>query len=171
MKKILILILFIALYCCSTRDNSNLIFGAWEHIIDSSNYSEFQINETHLVILRASDSIVTIKKSRIDNNLLIIDNQKYSPKIDTFEIVHIGQDSLLLKRNFLNQKYSFVRIINSISEIDSSNLQGWQEKTLSDFRKRVKLNLGGEYEFKIDTFPVTLNHEEIETKIDTSTLR
>jgi len=136
-------------------------------------YSELKIKKDYILKLIYSENNIEIikNKSRIENNLLMIDNQEYEPEIDTFNLINFSKDKIILNRKFLNQYYKLSKIENNITEIDSNDLENWKVNTIKEFKKRAKLyfkkNNISEKKQKIDTIQIELPIiEEIETPID-----
>jgi len=143
--------------------------------MDSHNegYSELKIEKDYILRLIYNKNNIEIikKKSRIENNLLLIVNQEYEPNIDTFNLVNYSKDKVVLNRIFLNQYYRLSKIENNITEIDSTDIEKWKEKTITEFQKRAKMyfteNNITETKEIIDTLIELPIIEEIEIPIDT----
>ncbi|SNR34812.1 hypothetical protein [Lutibacter flavus] len=173
MRYLIILLSSILILSCTKNDNSELLIGTWKIDNNPENYSELKIEKDYILkLIYCENNIEIIKnKNRIENNLLIIDNQEYEPKIDTFSLINYSKDKITLNRKFLNQNYKLSKIENNITEIDSNDLENWKEKTIKEFKKRAKLyfkeNNISEKKQRIDTIQIELpNIEEIEIPID-----
>ncbi len=173
MRYLIILLSSILILSCTKNDNSELLIGTWKIDNNPENYSELKIEKDYILKLIYSENNIEIikNKNRIENNLLIIDNQEYEPKIDTFSLINYSKDKITLNRKFLNQNYKLSKIEKNITEIDSNDLENWKEKTIKEFKKRAKLyfkeNNISEKKQRIDTIQIELpNIEEIEIPID-----
>ena len=156
---------------CNTNDNSKIMIGTWKVNDDSAdNYTEIKIDKNFIILLNAREEHPRINNSRFENDFLLIDNKNSNPKIDSFELISHSKDKIIMKRKFFNrQLIELIKFDNEINEIDSMNFENWREKTISDFRKRVKIELGNDFNFekKIDTFDFELpERAELEIKID-----
>jgi hypothetical protein len=170
-KKIVLYFILILIMSCKTNDNSKNMIGTWRVNDDSTdNYTEIKIDKNYIILLNAREENPQINNSRLETEFLLIDNKKLNPKIDSFELICHSKDKIIMKRRFFNrQLIELIKIENEINEIDSVNFVNWKKKTISDFRERVKIKLGNDFNFdeKIDTFDFELpERTELEIKID-----
>ena len=137
MKYLLILLVLILTLSCVKNNHSLQYFGTWSKCNSHGEYFEWQIGKDYVIMLGLFKNGTKIIQSKNDHNYIILHNVDYEPHIDTFDLVSISENKLVLHRKFMNQIIELDRVDNYEYKIDSTNLENWSKETLLNFQERA----------------------------------
>ena len=153
-----------------TSCQRNIVHGTWYKCNKDGSYYEYKITDKYTIMLSNKSDIIWIHKIKdINNGIVISDFESSTNRLltnnDTLIILSKTKNKIVFKSTYTKDKLELYKTEFDIDKIDSTNLDSWKKKTLSDFKKRTELancpDLRTESEKKIPT----LNLDDIEEEI------
>tara|TARA_R110002049_G_scaffold307482_1_gene508068 strand:- start:53 stop:598 length:546 start_codon:yes stop_codon:yes gene_type:complete len=174
LKVIFISILFLG---CQKTKNNFLTVGTWTICLKDGVYSEYKINENYILTMHEGSEEIWIFKNEINDSIMVLSNFKNGnsglPYNDTLRTLSYSKHKIIIRSNYTREKFELNKADFIIDDIDSTNLELWKSKTLSEFKKRsVMANCPDlrtddekvipsleNTEFKEDTVPIGLKRD------------
>ena len=142
MKYIKIIFAFFLLIC-QTSCQKNIV-GTWYKCNKDGSYYEYKITDQYTIMLSSKSDIVWIHKVKQIDNGIIISDFDYSvnrlmTNIDTLIVLSKTKDKIVLKSSYTWDKMELNKGDFDFDKIDSTKLDSWKNKTISEFKKRAGL--------------------------------
>ena len=136
-----IFVLFL-LFSCQKTIQKHIAIGTWYSCNKDGSYTEYKITDQYMLILNTGSDKIAIFKNRILNSNLILSEFKNGlgliPNNDTLVTKEQLKDKIILKSTYTWQEIELNKAKFHIEKIDSTNLETWRNKTLSEFKKRAE---------------------------------
>ncbi|MFG6685914.1 hypothetical protein ACGK9U_04970 [Mariniflexile sp. HNIBRBA6329] len=131
------------LLVCQTSCQKNIV-GTWYKCSKDGSYYEYKITDQYTIMLSSKSDIVWIHKvKQIDNGIIISDFDSSVNRLmtnnDTLIILSKTKDKIILKSSYTRDKLELNKVDFDFDKIDSTNLDSWKNKTISEFKKRAEL--------------------------------
>lgn len=159
--------LFIVLGCEKTNEK-HIAIGTWYKCLKDGGYVEYKITDSYIMTLTTKSEEILLFRNKIYDNKLIISELKDGAQLlldnDTLVTFSKSKNRIVLKSTYLFDKYEFNRAEFKIDEIDSTNLEFWKTKAISEFKKRSEIkncrDIRNESEKVLDTLKFDMELEE-----------
>ncbi|MFD0836709.1 hypothetical protein ACFQ0I_13100 [Mariniflexile aquimaris] len=137
----IIFALFLLIYLTSCQ---NKIIGTYYKCHKDGSYYEYKITDQYTIMLSNKSDIVWIHKvKQIDNGIIVSDFDSSANRLminnDTLIVLSKTKDKIILKSSYTWDKMELNKADFDFDEIDSTNLDSWKNKTISEFKKRAEL--------------------------------
>ena len=148
----------------------HVALGTWKKCNENGSYSEYKITDQYFLIIHSdSDKTfdrITLFKNEIHDSIMILsgfDGGIDYPFNDTLFSRKISDSKIAIASRY-NPRIilSKVNSTEPISPIDSTNIELWKEKTLTNFEKRAELENCPILETVKENETILLDIEEIE---------
>lgn len=137
-KIITIFILTAIILSCQNNSDKNNLYGSYSSCGEDGVYGELKITDKYTLKLTSKSDEIAFFRSKVVDSHLIISLFEQIQHNDTLTIIEQSKDKIVLKSANNWEEYEFRKVGFKIDEIDSTNLESWKKKTLSDFKKRAE---------------------------------
>jgi len=143
MKILKIIFIFFLFFGCQKTTKDHLAVGTWTYCFKDGVYSEYKIKENYILRMHEGSEEILIIKNEINDSIMILLNFKngntHLPYNDTLRILSYSKHKIILRSNYVRDKIELKKADFVIEDIDSTNLELWKSKTLSEFKIRSKI--------------------------------
>ncbi|AXP81923.1 hypothetical protein CJ739_2858 [Mariniflexile rhizosphaerae] len=120
------------------------IVGTWYKCNKDGSYYEYKITDQYTIMLSSKSDIIWIHKvKQIDNGIILSDFDSSVNRLminnDTLIVLSKTKDRIVLKSSYTWDKMELNKAEFDFDKIDSTNLDSWKKKTISEFKKRAEL--------------------------------
>ncbi|WP_308994031.1 hypothetical protein QLS71_015355 [Mariniflexile litorale] len=142
MKYFKIIFAFFLLICQTSCQKK--IVGTWYKCNKDGSYDEYKIADHYTIMLSSKSDIVWIHKvKQIDNGIIVSDFESSVNRLmtnnDTLIVLSKTKNKIILKSSYTWAKMELNKADFDFDKIDSTNLDSWKNKTISEFKKRAEL--------------------------------
>ena len=145
----------------------HVALGTWRKCYKDGRYVEHKITEQYMLILTSTrpDEIIIFGNKVLDESLILYqlkNGTKILTNNDTLVTVKKSRNKVVLKSNYTWDYTELNRADFEFDEIDSTDLESWEKKVFSEFKKRAVLKNCPDLRTK---------SEKMKDEIDTSKLK
>lgn len=131
------------LLICQTSCQEKIV-GTWYKCNKDGSYNEYKITDHYLIMVSSKSDFVWIHRvKQIDNGIILSDFDSSVNRLmtnnDTLIILSKTKSKTILKSSLTWDKLELKKANFDFDKIDSTNLDSWKNKTISEFKKRAEL--------------------------------
>ena len=131
------------LFLLSGCHNSHPAIGTWSKCNKDGSYWEYKITDQSILILNTFNDEVWHYKVQIVDTSLLLSKFQNGPSLmfnnDTLVTIKQTEGKIVLKSTYTWDTYEFNKREFDFEPIDSTHLETWKAKVISDFKKRAEL--------------------------------
>jgi len=168
MKLLKVITLFCLCFGCSKSNKDHVAIGTWNRCNKDGSYFEYKITNQYLIMMTTRSDDIWLFRNEVSDSVMMlsefINGSNLLINNDTFITIKQSKDRVVLKSSYTWDKLELFKAEFDYDEIDSTNLESWKTKTLSEFKKRVDAKNCPDLRTDAEKRPVigVLNLDEVE---------
>ncbi|NRR93102.1 hypothetical protein HSX10_16115 [Winogradskyella undariae] len=143
MKYLKYLFLLFLVFGCQKTTEKHVAIGTWNRCNKDGSYIEYKITDQYMLILTTNrPNEIIIFGNKILDDKIISYQLKNGTKIltdnDTLVTIKESSKKVVLMSTWGFDKYELNKAEFNFDKIDSTNLEQWKDKALTEFKKRAE---------------------------------
>jgi hypothetical protein len=143
MKNLKALFAIFILFGCQKSAKEHIAIGTWNRCNKDGSYWEYKITDQYWLMLMTETDHIWLFQNKIVDTIMVLSEFKNGLPIiinnDTLVTIVQSKNKVVLRSTYLWDNIELNKAEFDFDPIDSTNLESWKNKTLSEFKKRAEL--------------------------------
>ncbi len=167
MKSLKYLFILFLVLGCQKLNKKHVAIGTWNSCNNDGSYIEYKITDEYMLILTTNrpNEIIIFGNKILDDKIIsyqLKEGTKILTDNDTLITVKKSSKKVVLMSTWGFDTFELNKTEFDFDQIDSTNLDSWKNKTLSDFKKRAELANCPDLRTESEKTVPTLNLDDFE---------
>ncbi|NOY47560.1 MAG: hypothetical protein GXO84_05085 [Chlorobi bacterium] len=127
---------------CQKSTKEHIAIGTWNRCNKDGSYWEYKITEQYMLMLTTKSDEIWLFRNKVVDSTLVLSEFKKGVGLfinnDTLVTVKQTKNKIVLKSTYTWDNIELNKAGFDFDPIDSTNLESWKNKTLTEFNNRAK---------------------------------